>query len=205
MNYRIYLNLSGKQPAYTDNTIFVGIDGTVNAHVQGRIVPCTVPSLSENDIKTLIAQQVTGEIDAADVTKIVNAAIEAAGEGVATQDWVIQQIGTLAFEEKDTLAITALNEHIAGDETRWNVTQDLIASTQSKILKTVQEMILGVSLPLDYNQPVTVVGTNGLLSLATNNEWTVPYNGAIQCSAGGALTTAISVMVIRGSIHRPTC
>ncbi len=165
--YKIILNITGADVPYTDNTIFVGTDGTVKAHVNNQIIECQKPFEFGQEQMTEILSYI--------------------------------QSNTQVVPETDPVASAALNTHIDSDEQRWQTTVDSAAQMQANILDQVQKMILGTSMPLDYANPQTVVGTNGFLTLGQTNTWQVPYNGAIVCSAGGALTTSVTVMVMDGS------
>ncbi len=91
-----------------------------------------------------------------------------------------------------------LDDHIDTDNPRWASVLDLINANNALLLKQVQDMMSGTALPIDYNSPQTIIGTNGLLNLGGSNSWTATQNGAIICSCVGLLSVAVSIIVMRG-------
>ncbi len=80
-------------------------------------------------------------------------------------------------------------------EQRWQQVTDSLVSLEARLKTYIQQVISGSTPVYDYSQGVTVVGTDGLISLATTPSWTATANGAITCQVGGLLGVAMVVSV----------
>jgi hypothetical protein len=116
MQYQILLNKSGRNVPYTETTLVIGADGTIEAHVNGEIISCEKQTMTTDQINALaatlreemaegLANNTLDDMTPAQVQEIVQAAIETAQEGgavLATKEEVTELGETLtaAINEK---------------------------------------------------------------------------------------------------------
>ncbi len=135
-----------------------------------------------------------GRIEAAEfsedqITAIVNAAIEAAGQDVATKTWVTSVLeGYVKTDSLPVLFAAFLN----GDVTALiqKMVGEAYASSINDMYAIAREVYEGVTPPMDTDNPTIVAGSGGIIGVGGTTSWQATGNGTVVCTYSGVVGVA---------------